>query len=443
MAVLTFPGLNRVLTNLKEVFDTKQPNITPSGPTNILTAPSVAGGQPGALPVTNLASSTDFLSHTSDNIIHVSQQDRDRWDAPAGGKRFATVVVGLESSGYSESDVDVFIPTNADSAPYLQTAVNMLPNSRGEVVLLEGTYLCTTTWVINPESDSSIFIRGMGGHSTKFTQPSTSMSSPCFIRIEASNITGSKTTLKGLSLAGLPNLGHQNSLLEINVTNTSVWGEPYPQVFISECSFNAYFTILSGRVAKGRGCISLNSNSGGAIIDSCNFVSADDLSSTSPEGDDLGALVFRSGRNLIVTNNVFKTFSSTSALGIRTTFLSIGEPSLSNITSGAIVRGNVFFLVTSSPSSITYGIKILPNVVSSIFQGNIFRSAATDPTSNSTQAYALYAKSAGKRNMFVNNSISALTLYTTNGTSSATLPGSAIAGAAWGTNGSAGFNTRT
>ncbi len=55
MKYLDLSGLRDVLTQLKSIFDTKQNNITSTGSGNVLTAPNVAGEQPGIKPITDFA----------------------------------------------------------------------------------------------------------------------------------------------------------------------------------------------------------------------------------------------------------------------------------------------------------------------------------------------------------------------------------------------------
>lgn len=63
--------------------------------------------------------------------------------------RSSTIVVGLESMGYSEGSVDVLIKATDDVADKITKAIEKLPATGGEIKFLEGTYVVNKGFTIS------------------------------------------------------------------------------------------------------------------------------------------------------------------------------------------------------------------------------------------------------------------------------------------------------
>lgn len=83
-------------------------------------------------------------------------------EVTGGGKRFATIVVAAADSELRGDGVD-FVCTGTADEFTLDEAVAALPDIGGRIVLLEGTYNLTGSWIASPAAEEgSIHIQGMG-----------------------------------------------------------------------------------------------------------------------------------------------------------------------------------------------------------------------------------------------------------------------------------------
>lgn len=98
--------------------------------------------------------SADNLNDISDTLA--------RLDAGGGGgKRYASLVVGTSTNGWTAADCDYLCDGTADNVE-IQAAIDALPQG-GEVVLLAGTYKLEGAITA---ASSGITIRGCGSHNT-------------------------------------------------------------------------------------------------------------------------------------------------------------------------------------------------------------------------------------------------------------------------------------
>src|SRR5690606_32557683 len=89
------------------------------------------------------------LAIDSDGTLHAQA---------SGGKKVARFVIGTSTSGWTEKDCDYLCDGTNDQVE-INNAIDALPASGGEVVILDGTYNITATIIVNKDNVS---IRGNG-----------------------------------------------------------------------------------------------------------------------------------------------------------------------------------------------------------------------------------------------------------------------------------------
>ena len=105
----------------------------------------------GAIPVVN-GSTGQFLGFTSPNVIGAV-------DAPSnGGKRVCRFTVGTLKSGWRDNSCD-YLCTGANDQVRINAAIQALPETGGEIVILDGTYNITAPIVLNKANST---LRGNG-----------------------------------------------------------------------------------------------------------------------------------------------------------------------------------------------------------------------------------------------------------------------------------------
>ena len=105
----------------------------------------------GAIPVVN-GSTGQFLGFTSPNVIGAV-------DAPSnGGKRVCRFTVGTLKSGWRDNSCD-YLCTGANDQVRINEAIQALPETGGEIVILDGTYNITAPIVLNKANST---LRGNG-----------------------------------------------------------------------------------------------------------------------------------------------------------------------------------------------------------------------------------------------------------------------------------------
>lgn len=72
--------------------------------------------------------------------------------------RYATIVIGTATSGYTASDVDYLCTGSADQT-IIKSAITSLPENGGKILLLEGTYVLSGNLVIDRDN---VTLEGMG-----------------------------------------------------------------------------------------------------------------------------------------------------------------------------------------------------------------------------------------------------------------------------------------
>lgn len=83
-----------------------------------------------------------------------------------GGKRYATVVVGTSTAGWTTADCD-FLCDGTDDQVEIQAAINQIMPTGGEIKILNGNYNITDDVNVNPSnSNTGIYFNGNGENTT-------------------------------------------------------------------------------------------------------------------------------------------------------------------------------------------------------------------------------------------------------------------------------------
>lgn len=69
----------------------------------------------------------------------------------ASGKRICRFTVGTRTTGWTESDCD-YLCDGTDDQSEINAAIQALPSSGGEIVILDGTYNITATITMNKDN---------------------------------------------------------------------------------------------------------------------------------------------------------------------------------------------------------------------------------------------------------------------------------------------------
>lgn len=132
-----------------------------------------------------------------------------------------TLVVGTETAGHTENDVD-FLCTGTDDQIQIQAAINALPSGGGKIILREGTYNITASVNVNK---NNVIIEGMGKGSTILKG---FFAGDSIININNINdccvknltIEGDLTTTENINNRGIKiNLGSKHNIHDIEVKN--------------------------------------------------------------------------------------------------------------------------------------------------------------------------------------------------------------------------------
>jgi parallel beta-helix repeat protein len=231
--------------------------------------------------------------------LSTDDYDADWGNAPvgggSGGAKAATVIVGLEDSGISASDVTIFIPTGTtDCIPYLNQALSNVPDGGGKIILREGTYTTLTPWVIER---NNVSIEGMG--------ISTVI-----------NMEGVRNTYSGEDYAKTNNAtiyvsGNKNTIKDLAV--------PAPSALATTLTVSSYGIYLS----------SASSNS--TLVG--NVLGNGDINSVG-KGNIYGIYINGSNNN-VITRNAFSNNSGSASKGIY-----IYESNNNNINGNTFSNGN-------------------------------------------------------------------------------------------------------
>ena len=128
-------------------------------------------------------------------------------DDNAGGKRTCRFVVGTSTAGWTKKDCD-YLCDGTDDQVEIQAAINALPSTGGEVVVLDGIYSITATINVNK---NNVTLRG-NGDATMLKRMWNAITSSIV------NVTGNTCCIKNFHIYGNSNsVGKDNILSGINI----------------------------------------------------------------------------------------------------------------------------------------------------------------------------------------------------------------------------------
>ncbi|MCL2138211.1 MAG: right-handed parallel beta-helix repeat-containing protein [Treponema sp.] len=397
-------------------------------------------------------------------------------------KKCVTLVVGASNGGHSLSDVD-YLCNGSNDTTQINAAITALPSSGGKIVIREGTYNITGAIYVNK---NNVTIKGNGDSTVLDATVNITGSDTGLI-----NITGSGCKLTGLKIT------NNSSVSVIYGIYISGSGNSIAGITVSNIGSSGYGIYIYGNYNSITGNTISNSNSSSSygfyISGSNNSIAGNTVSNSSDSNLSHGIGIYGNS-NRITGNTVSNSGSTTSyGIGIYSSNNSIIGNTISNISSNMSygiynyngsnnsITGNTVF---NSSGGTSYGIYI-NNSCNSI-NGNTFSNNSSESTgifiygsynnitgntvSNSGSNTSYGIRSGGNNHIINSNIISnsaavnafayynaatsystfhgnnlrgisgpSAAAYTTNGTSSATLVGSATAIAAW-SSGSCGFN---
>lgn len=130
----------------------------------------------------------------------------------SGGKRMARFVVGTSAAGWTAADCDYLCDGTGDQVE-INTAIQALPSTGGEIVLLDGTYNITATIAMNKDN---VKLSGNGAATVLKRMWNSSASSEGII-----TTTGQNCTIGYLNLAGKRSGPHNDNLI-LGSTNIAI-----------------------------------------------------------------------------------------------------------------------------------------------------------------------------------------------------------------------------
>jgi len=205
--VVSKDDFNRIEGNIQHLQDTKE---TPAG------AQAKAAAAAGAV-------QADLAAHKADGTQH---------------KKTARFVIGTSTAGWTAADCDYLCDGTADQVEIIQ-ALNALPATGGEVVILDGIYNITAS--INIPKDN-VSIRGSGNATT-------------LKRMYNSTNTDSGSTAKGLITL--------NEKSGCKIQGLQIDGNK--AIYTSGYNYGIYLSSSSDNTVTGNTC---NNNSNGIRLDS-------------------------------------------------------------------------------------------------------------------------------------------------------------------------------
>lgn len=229
----------------------------------------------------------------------------------SGGKRYANVVVGTSTSGWTANDCDYLCDGTNDNVE-IQAAINAC-NGTGTVLILSGTYNISST-VTRNGSGNDFRIMGTGGTILKRQTATGSSTVKCFLQfsgtcVENLIIDGNSSIMSGSNVCDLAisqrgivrNCEFQNSFNYGMVANS---GNITEGITIENCSFSNKGILTDGsqclRIVKNYtegsellNCISTSTTLNNAVI-SDNIVEI-------PES---GGITISSCSGVIISNNI-------------------------------------------------------------------------------------------------------------------------------------------
>ena len=195
-----------------------------------------------------------------------------------GGKRYATIVIGTSTAGWTTADCDFLCDGNNDQVE-IQMAINQISTNGGEILLLNGTYNIQSSLnfnLVQLNQDTEIVIGGMGD--------STVLNFSNSVKIENyyARLTIRQVYLKGGTIQS------SNAYSDVNLEDNKIENTIF-SIYSLSFKNNRYINSI----AQSTSIFSFNS--GAAVIDTNNFLLQVGVNN-----------FFSGGSKLSLTNNVFQ-----------------------------------------------------------------------------------------------------------------------------------------
>lgn len=173
----------------------------------------------GAIPIVN-GSTGQFLGFTSPNVVGAV-------DAPSNsGKRVCRFTVGTLKSGWRDNSCD-YLCTGANDQVRINAAIQALPETGGEIVILDGTYNITAPIVLDRVNST---LRG-NGVATVLKRMWNSSTKEGIVNVTADNcavcdlyFNGNKTVYSSINNYGIYLTDSDNNIITGNTFNNNYEG---------------------------------------------------------------------------------------------------------------------------------------------------------------------------------------------------------------------------
>ena len=243
---------------------------------------NVTAEQVGAL-AKQTGTAGQLLGFTDDNVVGPV-------DAPqSGGKRTARFTVGTSVAGWTAADCD-YLCDGTDDQVEINAAIQALPTTGGEVVILDGTYNITATVAMNKDNVKlsgngtvTILKRMWNSSAAEGVVTVTAANGGCCV--ENLQIDGNKETYTNINNYGIYLSSSNNNTVIGNNCNNSNYG-----IYLSSSSNN---TITGNPCNNNSYGIYLDTNSNNNII----------TGSTCNNNSSRGIYLSGSSNNTITGNN--------------------------------------------------------------------------------------------------------------------------------------------
>ena len=194
----------------------------------------------------------------------------------SGGKRVCRLVVGTLASGWTSADCDYLCDGTADDVE-INAAIQALPSTGGEIVILDGTYNITATIAMNKgnvklsgNGTATILKRMWDSSVSEGVITVTAANGGCYV--ENLQVDGNKATYKSINNSGIYLNNSSNNTVTGNTCNNNYYGiylntSSNNTVTGNTCNNNYYGIYLSSsndNTVTGNTC---NNNNYGIYLD--------------------------------------------------------------------------------------------------------------------------------------------------------------------------------
>lgn len=326
-----------------------------------MTGPAV--GAPGGSTIPqfrNVYYGTEALTPGSSPLPEGTLYITPEMEYEGAGKRTCRFVVGTSTAGWTAADCDYLCDGTADDVE-INAAIQALPSTGGEIVILDGTYNITATIALNKDN---VTLSGNGA-ATILQRGWNDSTNPPVIEISSPNggnvvqrltIDGQRTTYPSYGYAVQILSGSCNRVSKIQCNN-SIWG--------IVCSSGTQNNEIVGNICDG------NSNNGVILQGPGNIVSSNIIINSASYG-----VSVRSSGN-VIASNLFDNCDSSGVL--------LASGANNNLVSGNLINNSPYMPIE---------IRSNQNVISN----NVI-------TSDSVSSYSIFASSIATNNLVVGNII--------------------------------------